>query len=731
MIHSRLSQFLIPLAALTLASVAAAQVGPAAFPFSIRVQQGTTVSSATDGALITMAADAVGIANTAVVSITYTGTTTNPTTAMNAIDLTGSTDFSISGLSELPVNLLPKQSFALNIVYKPTSSAKNAGKIVFTYVEAGKIAAFTLNLAGTAPEFAYSYIPQGGNAALLGPGGKIVFPVTGIDEVSAATFVLTNRGSGPGNVAAVKVAGDGFGLAGLPLPNTAVEAGKELRFTVNFTAAQIDVVSGALTLDLPLGRVAFGLEGSGSGPILVYETGREANPKPLEPGQLISFPAADVGDKSTVRIRVLNQGNADARITNISVTGASFTLTDAPFVPYILTPDSSVTLTVTFTPTQTGKVTGRLRIGSESFELTGSGLASVMAYEYTVGSTTTTVSNNGSVIFTPVAVGKSATAKFVVSNTGNSPASVSSINIAASGTSTVWSLSGLPALPASVPAGKAISFTITFAPSTTGTATAALKVDTQSFTLSGSGNPPPALPDYRFDGASGPQEALQQPAVGLLLSSPYPLALTGTLALTFNSDVAVTDPAVQFAIGGKSVNFTIPANSTRAVFSNGAQQIKLQTGSVAGTISLTPSFVSDGGIVLTPTNPPALNLTIAPSAPKLLSVQVTSKTNTGFSLLVTGYATGRSVSQIDVQFTPTSGENVQTSKLTLNTEANFLAWYANATSQPFGSLFTATLPFTLSGDVTEVTSLVDTVRSVTVTLSNKQGASQAMSVNLK
>ncbi len=208
----------------------------------------------------------------------------------------------------------------------------------------------------------------------------------------------------------------------------------------------------------------------------------------------------------------------------------------------------------------------------------------------------------------------------------------------------------------SIAPNKTITFTVAFAPNATGAATALLKIDTQSFTLSGSGNPPPALPDYRFDGASGPQEALQQPGVGLLLSSAYPIPLTGTLTMTFNSDVAVTDPAVQFATGGKAVNFTIPANSTRPIFSNSAQQIKLQTGSVAGAIALTPSFVTDGGINLTPSNPVGLNLTVAQSAPKLLSVRVSAKTTTGFTLLVTGYATGRYVTQIDLQFAVTADE---------------------------------------------------------------------------
>jgi len=252
--------------------------------------------------------------------------------------------------------------------------------------------------------------------------------------------------------------------------------------------------------------------------------------------------------------------------------------------------------------------------------------------------------------------------------------------------------------------------------------------------VSGVGNPPAALPEYRFTGATGAQAPLQQVAAGLTLASAYPLNLTGVLTLNFNSDVFSNDPAVQFATGGRTVNFTIPAGSTQAVFPNNATQIGLQTGTVAGTITLTPSFVSDGGITLTPTLPPALNLTVPQSAPRLLSVQVASKTASGVTLLVTGYATGRSITQIDVQFTPTAGEDVATRRLTMNVDASFTAWYQSAASQAFGSQFTVTLPFTLSGDIVNTTSLtnvIDTIQSVSVTLTNRQGVSTAQSVNLK
>jgi hypothetical protein len=188
---------------------------------------------------------------------------------------------------------------------------------------------------------------------------------------------------------------------------------------------------------------------------------------------------------------------------------------------------------------------------------------------------------------------------------------------------------------------------------------------------------------------------------------------------------------VQFATGGRTASFTIPANTKRALFAGNAPEIRLQTGTVAGSIVLTPSFATEGGINLTPSNPPSLTLTVPQSAPRLLSVALSSKTNNSLTLLVSGYATSRSITQMEFQFTAVAGENLGTTKLTLNAEPSFLAWYQSSTSQQYGSLFTATVPFTLQGDVKNVSSLTDAIESVSVTLANRLGTSNAITLSLR
>src|SRR5581483_10572688 len=105
---------------------------------------------------------------------------------------------------------------------------------------------------------------------------------------------------------------------------------------------------------------------------------------------------------------------------------------------------------------------------------------------------------------------------------------------------------------------QSLTFAIDFAPATTGFSTSTLQVDDQSFTLSGSGTPPPSLPAVKFTGASGTVDPLTQPAIGLSMAGTYPLALNGTLTLSVNSSTFTPDPAIQFSSGGKTVTFTIP-----------------------------------------------------------------------------------------------------------------------------------------------------------------------------
>ncbi len=707
--------------------IALLAVPMAAQQFSVRVQLPDQSIDAVDGGTVTMPAAGIGQTITASVVVTNRGSA--PAT-VNFLQPSGSNDFVLSNVPELPVGVASRGTFAFSITYTAKTSTRTLGRVQMLAAVNNVPSNFTLGLAGVAPEFAYSFTPQGGNQTSVQDGGVVRFPDTSIDATSNAIVVVTNRGSDPGIFNSALVTGAEFATTNVPLTNTTVDAGREIRFGVTFTPKALQSYTGKLELQTADRKLTLALEGAGTGARYAYEIVGDSGAGPVQPNQMVTLADTNVGDKSVVVVRFRNTGNNDGRIAAISVSGAGYSWTEVPLLPLVVPPNQSVSFTVNFQPPTPGRALGRLRIGADDFDLASNGLGSTVNYAYVINNVANTVAAGGSVIFTPAAVGGSSRLRFTMTNTGTSTATVSSVGLAAP--TTVFTLANIPALPVNLAASASAGFDVVFTPNALGTSTATLRVDNQIFTLSGAGNAPPPLPEIKFDGATGTQDALQQPAVGLTIGSAYPLALTGSLTLAFNSDVFSNDPAVQFATGGRTVAFTIPANSTRAIFPNNQNQIRVQSGSLAGSITLTPTInTTEGSINLTPTTPPALTLNVAPAAPRILSVALGSKTATTITLLISGYATNRSVTTMRMQFTPVSGENVGTTDVTVPVEASFIGYYQGPASAPFGSLFTVSVTLTLAGDIKNVTSVTDTLQSVAVTLTNRVGTSNSTALTLR
>lgn len=225
-----------------------------------------------------------------------------------------------------------------------------------------------------------------------------------------------------------------------------------------------------------------------------------------------------------------------------------------------------------------------------------------------------------------------------------------------------------------------------------------------------------ALPSFsgvNIVGVPSTSDPAQQPPVSITINSPYPLDITGTLTLTFASTVGGDDQMVQFSTGGRTVTYTIPANSTNGVFPV-PQGVSILTGTVAGTITITTTLKA-GGQDITPSPAPTQTIVIAKSAPVITSLKVT-RTASGFTAVIAGYSTPRDMTQATFQFTAAAGATLQSSSVTVALTSAFSAWYGSADSNQFGSQFTLTLPFTIQGGAT-------TVAGLSVTLTNSVGTS--------
>jgi hypothetical protein len=227
--------------------------------------------------------------------------------------------------------------------------------------------------------------------------------------------------------------------------------------------------------------------------------------------------------------------------------------------------------------------------------------------------------------------------------------------------------------------------------------------------------PPPTVRIVNLPATSPPAS---QPSFGVTLAESFPLPLQGTVDLTFAPDRGPDDPAVQFASGGRRLTFTIGANQTTANF--GSASPALQTGTVAGLITLTTRYTANG-VDVTPTPPPTQTLRIPGAAPVLTRLELNRTTN-GFELVVTGYSNTRDVSRANVRITPAGGASVTGTELTVDLGALFTSYYGSAASAPFGTQFRLALPFSVSGALSDIA-------SASITLTNSAGTSNSLSVN--
>jgi hypothetical protein len=222
--------------------------------------------------------------------------------------------------------------------------------------------------------------------------------------------------------------------------------------------------------------------------------------------------------------------------------------------------------------------------------------------------------------------------------------------------------------------------------------------------------------------------AAQQPPVVLSIGgTPFPYAVFGTVTVSFVSAVGGINSLVTFSNGTPTTTFSIPANTNNAIINNG----NVLTGTQAGTITLTATQFTDRyGNVLTPQSNSPVSYTVAAGAPVITNVTVSGNpppSTTGFTLIVTGYSTTRDMTSAAFTFTSPSTDTLASSTVTVPLTSAFTTWYGDSRSNPFGSSFLMTIPFTVASSGSTVTKPVS---GVTVTMTNSKGTSNpSTSVN--
>jgi len=292
-------------------------------------------------------------------------------------------------------------------------------------------------------------------------------------------------------------------------------------------------------------------------------------------------------------------------------------------------------------------------------------------------------------------------------------------NIAASGGASPYTFSAT-----GLPAGLSISAAgaITGTPTVPGDSTIVVTVKdaggasfSRNFTVTMA---LPATPPLNFGGITATANPQQQLRLQVTLGSSFPLDVVVTLTLTFAPDSGADDPTIQFSTGGRTARITVPAGAT-----TGATDVGVQTGTVAGVITVTAQLQTNGQDV-TPSPAPRTTTRIAAGPPVIVPGTLTAVRNaTGFTITLTGYVTDREMTQANFQFTAANGSNLQTTTLTVPIDGMFAQYFSSAGATPTGSQFTYTQSFTVTGSPQAVV-------SVTVTLVNRIGQSAPASATV-
>jgi hypothetical protein len=259
-------------------------------------------------------------------------------------------------------------------------------------------------------------------------------------------------------------------MSGATFPLT-LGGGQSVTVNVGFTPQLVGAISGTLIFSGP--QLMIPLSGTGTPPGQLT-----ANPASL------SFGNVQVGANVTLSDSFTNTGGSNVTISQATVAGAGFGISGLN-LPLTLSPGASVTFGSLFAPQAAGSVSGAITVVSNApgpnltVTLSGTGTA------------------QGQLILTPTSSNFGyTTVGTSVSLTGNLSATGTSVSVSsASLNGAEFSLSGI-SLPVTIPAGQSVPFTLTFAPQTTGSASAVLSVTSNASNsptgnLSGVGMSPP------------------------------------------------------------------------------------------------------------------------------------------------------------------------------------------------------------------------------------------------
>ena len=474
------------------------------------------------------------------------------------------------------------------------------------------------------------------------------FGKVSVGKQTTQAVSVSNSGTVPVSITQATLSNTQFSLAGATLPMT-LAVGQSGTITVVVDPTAAGNLTGTLTVtgDRNSSPVVANLSATG--------VSGGAQPQLSVAPSSIDFGTVSNGQKSSANLVLNNAGSADLTVSMMTVTGSAFGISGIT-TPKTISAGQSAQVTVTFSPTATGAVSGNISIVSNdptnptlSVPLTGTG---------TAAPTGQLTASSMSLSFGSVAVGATSTQQVAITNTGNAAVQISKISPSGAG----FTFGGMTA-PATLNPSQTGTLSVNFAPTAAGAASGSIVITSNAngspmtISLSGTG----AQAGLSVTPASFNFGSIVE---GQTKSQSFTVTNAGTAWVTI---AQIAASGAGFSVYGLSTPATLAAGQS-ATFS--VLFAPTAAGSLSGSVVITSNTPSSPNAVPLSGTGTAASVTLSanPTSVSFTGINVGSSGSKGVSITNRGN-TSLTISQVSVNAKDFSATGI-TTPLTLNAGQN-------------------------------------------------------------
>ena len=456
-------------------------------------------------------------------------------------------EFVVTGQS-LPLTLGAHASRSFLVAFRPDAAVTYNGTIVVqTTPQNGNDRSISVSGTGTSvPAAAAPTYLLSASANSLGFGNTL------LGTSGAQTVSLTNAGTGSVNISQIGSSGAGFSINGNPGALT-LGAGQSVALSVNFTPTAVGISAGSINVASSAANSTLTISLNGNG----VQAGISVIPAN------VSFGSVTVGLTNTQTLTISNGGTATLSVAQAYLGGAGFVLSGLT-LPISVPPGGTSAFTVGFTPTSGTNFSGSVTLVSNTpnspliIPVAGTGTSPVSQL----------TASSSALSFGSLTTGGNAAQSITLKNSGNSGISISQISETGPG----FSIGAFP-VPLTLAAGQSTAFSVTFAPTTTGSLSGSVVVTSNAansamtISLAGSGTAPVSH-SVNLNWTSSASSAFFNVYRGSQSGGPYSRANSALVTAAAYTDTTVASGQTYFYVATE-----VDSTGAESVHSNEAVAI--------------------------------------------------------------------------------------------------------------------------------------------------------------